>query len=819
MLTIAAAFCAGVWILQQQAALPGVLWCYGLLPVVGMLALSPVQPAATRSMSNLVPAPGAPALTPTAISERGARLLIEAPIAQRWLARHLCWRWMLRAACACAAGFLWASLCAHIRLAQSLPLEWEGRDVEVTGVIAELPQFADRGVRFRFDRERVHTPLAVVPDKLALTWYRNDVHEPPELHAGQRWRLTLRLRRPHGLSNPAGFDSELWMLERGIRAVGYVRDQPAPALQQASVAHPAYWIERLRERIRERIQRALPSHSAAGVLIALAIGDQQAIDATQWTVFTRTGVNHLMSISGLHITMIAGLAFAAVSQLWRRLPRLAARLPAQHAAALAGLMVAFGYALLSGFSVPAQRTVYMLGVVAVASLAGIRASSVAVLAVALLIVLLLDPWAVLSPGLWLSYGAVAVILYVSVGRIGRAGWLNTWVQVQAAITLGLTPVLIAMFQQVSLISPLANAMAIPLVSLGVVPLTLLGAVLPLDWLLAIAAWLMERCNTLLAYLGSLPAAVWQQHAPPAWATVAACLAVLWLLAPRGTPARWLGGLGLLPLFAVTPLMPPPGALWLDVLDVGQGHAAVLRTAHHALLFDTGPKYSADSDSGARVVIPMLRAAGLAALDGIVVSHDDSDHSGGLLSVLQAVPADWVATSLPPDEPSLALAAAVRRCVRGDAWEWDGVRFTLLHPSAQSYAAAGVRDNDRSCVLHAQALGGSVLLTADIERGAEAELLAALPSDLRADVLVVPHHGSATSSTEALLARLRPAQAIIPVGYRNRFGHPVAEVLARYQAMGTTLWRTDRDGALLVRIEQDISVQAWRGMRPRYWHAR
>jgi competence protein ComEC len=272
------------------------------------------------------------------------------------------------------------------------------------------------------------------------------------------------------------------------------------------------------------------------------------------------------------------------------------------------------------------------------------------------------------------------------------------------------------------------------------------------------------------------------------------------------------------LLTLAPQTPRPGELWLDVLDVGQGHAAVLRTAHHALLFDTGPRFSSDSDSGSRVVVPALRAAGVAAVDGIVVSHDDTDHSGGLLSVLQAVPAGWVATSVPRDEPALALAASVRRCVRGEAWEWDGVRFTLLHPSPESFAVPGIRDNDRSCVLHVRAPGGSALLTADIEHGAEQELLDALPADFRTDVLLVPHHGSATSSTEALVARLQPAHAIIPVGYRNRFGHPVPEVLTRYERAGARVWRTDRDGALLVRIDQTVSVRAWRTMHPRYWDA-
>jgi competence protein ComEC len=580
-----------------------------------------------------------------------------------------------------------------------------------------------------------------------------------------------------------------------------------------------YLLERLREALRDRIARSLPGDSMAGVLVALAIGDQQAIAAPQWVVFTRTGVNHLMSISGLHITMLAGLAFAAVSWLWRRSSALASRLAAQRAGALAGLAVAVAYAALAGFGVPAQRTVYMLCVMALALLLGVRVLALEVLAAALLMVLLLDPWACLSAGFWLSFGAVGVILYVSQGRIGRPGWLAGWAQVQWAITLGLTPILMVLFQQVSLVSPLANAVAIPLVSLGVVPLTLLGALSPFDLPLAAAAWLMNACQALLVLLSSLPGAIWQQHAPPAWAAVAAMAGVVWVLAPRGVPARWLGGLAMIPLFTSQPAGPQAGELWLDVLDVGQGHAAVLRTAGHALLFDSGPRYSSDSDSGARIVVPYLRGSGVVQLDRILVSHNDTDHSGGLLSVLQAVPAGGVATSLPLDEPALALAERAQRCVRGESWEWDGVRFAILHPSDESYRLPGLRDNDRSCVLEARARGGAVLLSADIERESEEQLLSYLPADAAVDVLLVPHHGSATSSSEAFVSRLRPRHAVVAVGYRNRFGHPVPEVLSRYEAVGARVWRTDRDGAVLIRIGREVSVQAWRALRPRYWHVR
>jgi competence protein ComEC len=369
---------------------------------------------------------------------------------------------------------------------------------------------------------------------------------------------------------------------------------------------------------------------------------------------------------------------------------------------------------------------------------------------------------------------------------------------------------------VSLVSPLANAVAIPVVSLGVVPLTLVGLLLPIDALLVVAGKLMGLCYWLLHMLSALPEAVWEQAAPPAWTLPVALIGVAWLLAPRGFPARWLGLIALLPLVGVHVARPAPGSFWLDVLDVGQGLAAVVRTADHTLLYDTGPAFSNDADSGSRIVVPYLRGEGVSRLDGLIVSHDDSDHSGGTVSVLQALPVAWVASSLPARSPQLALAPRQLRCFAGQHWEWDGVRFEMLHPSWASYNVPATRDNDRSCVLRVVAAGGSVLLTADIERGAEAQVLERAPVRLTADVLLVPHHGSATSSSDALLNQIHPRIAIVPVGYRNRFGHPVAEVLGRYTALGATVYRTDRDGALLMRFEGEISVQAWRAWHRRYW---
>jgi competence protein ComEC len=778
-------FAAGVWWLQVQSQLPSPRW-YWLAAPLGLLALLAAQP-----------------------SPRLLRVT----------------RRVLAAGCCAACGLLWAAWLAGQRLDDALPAQWEGRDIQLVGVVATMPQPYERSLRFEFDVERVLTPEAVVPAHLALSWWSSAARDDkpatlPELHAGERWQLTVRLRRPHGTLNPHGFDYEAWLLERDIRATGYIRPGGGNRRIAAWVVRPQYLVERVREAVRSRIQTDLADAPYAGVLAALAIGDQRAITQPQWQIFTRSGVNHLMSISGLHVTMISGLVFALAYYLWRRSARLTLRLPARKAAAVAGLAAALAYAWLAGFAVPAQRTVYMLAVVAAALWMGRLTSASVVLSAALFAVLVIDPWAVLAPGFWLSFGAVALILLVSTGRIAQPHWLLAWARVQWAVTLGLVPLLLAMFQQVSLVSPLANAIAIPVVSLVVVPLTLIGVVLPFDWVLRLAHTVMAWCAAPLEWMSALPVAVWQQHAPPAWSVVVALLGVLWLLLPRGFPARWIGAAALLPLFLVEPPSLPEGDLRITVLDVGQGLAVVAITRNHALLYDAGPAFGPQIDSGNRIIVPYLRAAGVRALSGMVVSHADSDHSGGANSVLQAVPVGWLLSSLPGDHPLLAQAASPRRCEAGQRWQWDGVDFEVLHPAAENYAREKFRTNDRGCVVRISTAGASVLLTADIESKSERELLAGVSGKLHAQVLLVPHHGSRTSSSPQFVEQVNPDIALVAAGYRNRFGHPKDDVLDRYRALGSRIYRTDHDGALLLAIARDgaINVQRYRALYRRYWHA-
>jgi competence protein ComEC len=570
--------------------------------------------------------------------------------------------------------------------------------------------------------------------------------------------------------------------------------------------------------VRERLAAALDGARYEGVIVALAVGDQNAIPPAHWTVFTRTGVNHLMSISGLHLTMIAGLLFAIVNAVWRRVPGLAARLASHRAAALAGLMAAAAYGLLSGFAVPAQRTVLMLAVVAAALWSGWRWPTATVLAVALGAVVVFDPMAASSPGFWLSFGAVAALLLAAAGRLQRPRMLASWLHSQWAVTVALTPLLIALFQQVSVVSPVANAVAIPVISLVVVPIALLAIVVPLDVLAQLAHAVLAPCMALLVWLAQAPGAAWQQHAPAPWAVAAAVAGAVWLMLPRGFPARWLGACAMLPLFLARPPGPAAQELWVTALDVGQGLAVVVRTPGHALLFDTGPSYLGGSDAGERIIVPFLRGEGISRLDAMIVSHDDSDHAGGALSVLSAVPVARLLTSLPDRHPVRLAARASSRCVREQRWQWDGLEFEVLHPAAESYNRAPVKDNDRSCVLRIAGNNGVVLITGDIEQASERELLLNLAGRLPSRLLIAPHHGSRTSSSPAFVRTVGAEHVLFSNGHRNRFGHPHPLVTARYRAAGAQALRTDASGAVTFRFNlQGVSVQQWRLSEPRFWH--
>ena len=729
-------------------------------------------------------------------------------------------------------GFAYAAGHATWRMADELAFDDEGRDIAVVGVVASLPVKLERGVRFEFD---VHfaTPIAHVPSRVLLGWYNGDA----ALQPGERWAFTVRLKRPHGPMNPGGFDFEAWMLERNLRASGYVRAgriDSAPTRMQAMVWTPRYAIERARSNLRDQLQPKLAGKRYGGVLLALVLGDQRAISDADWTLFNRTGIGHLVSISGLHITMIASLAGLAVGALWRRSPVLLTRAAAQTAAVLAGLTAAFLYALLAGWGVPAQRTVVMLATVGIAWLFSSRIGAATSLALAAALVCLTDPWAVLAPGFWLSFGAVAAIVWVVQGRplhgvsSGLRAVLHAAARVQIAVTLALVPATVLLFHQLSIVSPLANAVAIPVVSWAVTPLALLGATLavlpaPVSLLaepvLGIADAIFAIVAALLQWASSFTWANVPVATPPLALAVLAVIGVIWLLAPPGWPLRAMGAIALAPMFVWPATRAAENEVWVTALDVGQGSAVLVETKNHVWLYDAGPRYSADTDAGERLILPYLRHRGIGRLDGLIVSHLDSDHSGGAAAILRGVAVDRVISSIALGHPVLGARADVERCTAGMQWSLGALQFAMLHPAAPDYEARRTT-NSMSCVVLITTGATRLLLTGDVPLADELALLARAPT-LRADWLAVPHHGSRSSSGALLLNTLGATAAVAQAGYRNRFRHPDPDVVARYRAKNIQLFRTDHAGALQWRFASDGSstVSSSRYLDARYWHNR
>ena len=715
-----------------------------------------------------------------------------------------------------AIGALWASLHAYSYLEQRLPESQAGQDVLIEGVIQGIPLKQGRVQRFVVEVSDIE-PSAITalapqlrPQKLRISWY----HAKETVHAGERWRLWVRLKPPHGFLNPGGFDYEAWLYQQGIHATGYVRKN-AGNTRLASAG--LFSVDARRQQLSQHIQRNLYTRSHAGLITALAVGDRSPISKQHWDTLINTGTNHLMAISGLHIGLAAAFGFWVARRL---IPvRAMKRVPAQQCAISLGLLVAVLYALLAGLSIPTQRALLMLSCVAGAWLLKRNPRPLDTLALAMLAVLIWDPVAVLSAGFWFSFLAVGVILYVFSGRIAASRrWLQ-WSGLQISIALALFPLSLLLFQQTSLVSPLANLIMVPYVSFLVVPLVLMALLLmPVsstlaDALLRLANGLLEFIWPLLDALAQQSFAYWAHAAAGIGVVVLALLGVALLLAPRGIPARWLGLLLIVPVVSNAPVRPVAGAFELHLLDVGQGLAAIVQTQHHVLVYDTGARFSDKFNSGDAVVVPYLRHLAVAQLDKLIISHGDNDHIGGAEAVLEAFPATQIIGR--DIEPLVASHKA--GCVQGERWHWDGVDFEFLHPQAIDYS----KPNNRSCVLKVSGQGGSLLLTGDIERKIEKSLLKHSPSALAADVLVVPHHGSKSSSTPAFIAAVQPDIALFPVGYRNRYRLPNKDVLARYTDQKAKLVATGVSGAIRIQFDPISGVSApqrYRQSHRKYWNS-
>ena len=707
-------------------------------------------------------------------------------------------------------GFLWALFRAALVLAHPLPVDLEGKDLTVDGVIASVPVRLGVKTQFVLKTNDVLGSSAAwhSPGRIRLNWY-GDV---PQLRPGERWLLTVRLKRPHGFMNPGSFDYERWLFQRGIVATGYVRDVDANRMIGVSEGH---LIATARQHTQNKIDNALDGRQFVGIVKALAIGMRTDISDEQWRILRATGTAHLMAISGLHIGLIAGIVFFLIRTLWPLIGTPALFIAAPSCAAIGAILAALGYAALAGFSIPTQRALVMVVVTMLGILTRRNIPISVSLAWALILVLLLDPFAVLSPGFWLSFGAVAAILWGMSARLSVRNVWWRWGRVHWVVTLGIVPLTMVFFQQHPLLSPCANFFAVPWTGLVVVPLTLVGTGLAFTlpeigaMVLGWGEGAVALMWPLLSGIADLDLVYTGLATPPLWAIGASVVGVALMLLPKGMPMRWLGTIWLLPLFLASPSRPGEGEIWFTLLDVGQGLAAVIRTREHTLLYDSGPRYSATFDAGRAVVAPYLHQQGIRAVNVLIASHGDNDHVGGLNGLLEGVKVDRIVGNV------VSTTLPVTPCRAGMRWHWDGIDFEILHPDAQFYD----RRNNGSCVLRVSGPGGTVLLPGDIEQKAEVHLIDRYGEDLAVDVLVAPHHGSKTSSTGGFLDATRPRYALFPVGYRNRFHFPHAEVVQSYIDRGIVVLSSARHGAISFRIApgHPLSPKLHREHGQRFWH--
>ncbi len=739
-------------------------------------------------------------------------------------------------------GNCWGLLYGRYMMDTQLPENLEGVDFWLVGEVDSLPRYNGRAQQFEV--RVTGSCLALHPGSCAaneqalrlrrvlLNYYGGE-----EILPGQYWRLRVRLNRPHGFVNPGGFDYELMLAQNGINAKGYVRDTEF----NIYLGESRYNYQRLRYQLRERLLVATAEMQYAGIILALVLGERDLISSQSWELFSQTGTNHLIVISGLHVGFVALVVYWLVNISVRLLPGLLLFFPAQKIAAGAAVLGAFVYSLLAGFSMPTQRALIMLAVFMLAQVFARNFPATFSYCLALTLVLLLAPLSAMSAGFWLSFVAVGGLLLAFTGwqqmtsqsaLRSRLQW-SVWGRPQWVVFVVLSVPLAFWMQQMSLLSPLANIFAIPLVSLLVVPLGLAGMLGTLLYAPA-GILLLHAADFLLAVLtGSLTwlvadfsgFGVWKFYGLQPWAFFCAAVGSFLLLLPTGWPARYLGLVLFLPLFRpVGPALPEQGEVWVNFLDVGQGLAVVVRTNSHTLLYDTGPRFSDSFDTGRGVILPFLQKSGVRQLDSIIVSHSDNDHAGGLDSVLSGMPVGQIMSGTPLNLTTQnSVSHAFSRCARGMHWYWDNVEFEILHPGDQSYQ----RRNNNSCVLQIRAAGVRILLTGDIEAHVEAELLGNYTDTLASDILLAPHHGSNSSSTPAFIAAVNPEFVVYSAGYRNQFGHPSAEVRQRYLVNGALALNTARSGMIEFRqgaeegimaanVEAAYTPREYRESRRRYW---
>ena len=700
-------------------------------------------------------------------------------------------------------GAAWACIVGQWVMQSRLPAALSGHEFRIEGRVLGLPQREEESIRFDFLVESGESG-APVGQKVRLGWYGQGA---PIIGPGSRWRLQTRLKRPRGVLNPGGFDFEKSALAQRIAATGSVRNP-----HSARPLSGAKGVDAWRDRLSQAISRALPDGRGRFVQ-ALAVGDTRGLRAEDWETLRATGLTHQIAISGFHVGMVGGLGALLMLGFYRLVPQIGRCTPRPQGAALAALLFASAYTALAGFALPTVRTLLMIAAVLLAKMLRRAQSARESFALALIAVLAFDPLSVLAPGFWLSFVGVGWLLWC-LPREAEAGWLRPFLEAQGVAVLGLLPLTVWFFGQASLPGPLANLVGIPIISLGVVPLALAGLVLQ-PVAPSQAAWFWQQSAWLMDALWSVLESVAHWHAAMIWLPEAtllslalACMGAFWLLLPRAVPGKSLAFALFLPLCWPNLHLPGPGAAEVAVIDVGQGLSVLIRTSKHQLLYDAGPASPRGLDFGEAAVVPALHALGVARLDTLLISHGDNDHSGGMGAVQRAFPGLRTLGVEGWARPGMGL------CQSTQAWTWDGVNFRVLHPPPlYPYLR-----NDSSCVLRIEAGGHVALIPGDIGRHVEARLIREQGGLLAADLLLVPHHGSRTSSSEPFVARVNARWAVMSTGADNRFKLPREEIVQRYLEAGATVLDTARTGAMLFRLDSaGASLQtARRQDQRRYW---
>ncbi|MDH3451553.1 MAG: DNA internalization-related competence protein ComEC/Rec2 [Gammaproteobacteria bacterium] len=721
-------------------------------------------------------------------------------------------RWRLPGWCL-LGGCLFLNAALSV-LDQRIDADLVGDSIVARVHIRDFPRQSGRAVAFiaeAADDRRL-------PRRMRISWL-----EPPvSLRPGDNWQLELRLRRPRGTSNPGVFDVEQWLFRDAIGAVGYVvAGHRNHLLDSGSMSA----VLAVRQHFVERTAALVPSASQAAVLAALVVGVRNRLSRDDWDRYARTGTSHLIAISGLHIGLAAGGSYMLVACLGGLL-RYAGNL--HRLAILVSLLVSILYALVSGCAVPARRASTMIVIAGIVLLRRGQPNAAVIVAVTCIGMAVTAPLATMAPGFKLSFAAVAVLLwlarqYPGAGAARGYGPLKLLTasrqlgMTQVLLFLGLLPATVLLFDRIAFTAPLVNLLAVPVFSFVTVPFALLGLLLdgPLqfvgDQVLLIAARSIGLIEAVITFAAALDVAA---HAVPELAGIAVLivlLPVIWVVAPPGWPGRNLAWLALVALVLYSPRKPPPGCARIDVLDVGQGLAALVQTHRSVLLFDTGPAFQSGGSAAASIIVPLLASRGIERVDSLVVSHTDLDHAGGVAEIVRAVDVGEVISG----ETLMVSELAYRRCSGGSRWHRDGVEFRLLHPPPGS----AYKGNDASCVLQVAAGQRRLLLTGDIERRVEEELVrsAALHT---VDAVVVPHHGSGTSSGAPFVRALSPKVAIVPAGFGNRWGFPKPAVAERWRAVGADVLTTGTSGAVSVFMcagADHVTVRKHRQEQRRIWH--